>query len=311
MKIKNVFFALLAVSNICWANVVELVVPWAPGGPTDQVAQIIVMHAKPEFAKHKMSLNIVYKPGAAGIVGANSVAANADGNMQILLAGNTVVSTPIINPSIVSYDISKDFTTLGYVGHASMVTVVNSSSKIKSLGDLKKECQKNNLNYGTAGEGSNTHISSAILNSLIGCKATPVPYKGMGPAITDLIGGHIDYITDYENSALIHIKNNKLTAIVILDKNRSSNLPGVATIYENGHHDYNYYNWIALLSNSNADTIQLSIAEQIFSTLLKSSEVINQLNSIGVKGQKQIPKNFLITERQKFLQILNNATITK
>lgn len=310
-SIKNLLVTLCVVATSSWANVVELVVPWAPGGTTDKVAQVILTNSKPEFAKYGLTLNIAYKPGAGSLVGTNAVAAAPVGTMQILVAGNTLVSTPIITPEVVNYDVTKDFVMLGYIGHVSMVTVVNSNSGIRNIDDWRRACANRNLSYGTAGVGSNMHISGAILNSMIGCNATAIPYKGAAPAVTDLMGGHVDYVSDYEAGVLPHINSGKFTAIVVLDKQRLPSLPNVPAITELTHKEYNYYNWFALVGNSTADAGQLNIAQRIFSTVLSSPNVVEQLNNLGVRGQQQVPANFLTTERRKFTQILRNANITK
>lgn len=309
MKIKNIFLALCLVAGTAWADTVELVVPWSPGGTTDKVAQVILVHAKPEFAKYGMTMNLVYRPGAGGLLGANSVAAAPAGTMQILLAGNTMISTAIVNPEAANYDVTKDFVMLGYIGHVPMVTVVNSASGIRNIADLKRVCQQRSLSYGTAGVGSNTHISSSLVNSMFGCNAVAVPYKGAAPAVTDLLGGHIDYLSDYETGVLPQVKAGKFNAIVILDRKRSADLPDVPTIVELGHREYNFYNWFALTSNSTASIGQIIIAQQIFTQVLSSAEVNQELSKVGIRGRQTVPDNFLATERRNFLQILRNANI--
>lgn len=309
---KLLFLIFYAVATIAHANNVELVVPWSPGGTTDKVAQVILTHAKPEFASYGMTLNIAYRPGVGGLLGANSVAAAPAGTMQILLAGNTMISTAIVNPSAATYDVAKDFTMLGYIGHVPMVTVVNSSSGIRNAADFKKACQQRKLSYGTAGVGSNTHISSALVTVMFGCAdSVAVPYKGAAPAVTDLLGGHIDYLSDYEAGVLQHIKSGKFVAVVMLDRRRSAELPDVPSITELGHRDYNFYNWFALTANATADPGQLAIAERIFSKVLASAEVADQLEKVGIRGRQQVASNFLLTERRNFLQILKNANIAK
>lgn len=311
MKRILIFAVTMLFFCVAKAQVVDLVVPWAPGGTTDKVAQVIYSHAKPEFSKYNLTLNIVYKPGAGSLVGTNAVAAAPVGIMQILVAGNTLVSTPIITPDVANYDVTKDFVMLGYIGHVSMITVVNSASGVRNINDWKKACAQQNLSYGTAGVGSNMHVSGIILNSLFGCTATAIPYKGAAPAVTDLLGGHIDYISDYEAGVLPHINTGKFTAIVVLDKQRLSNLPNVPAITELSQKEYNYYNWFALVANSTADVEKLKIAQQVFSTVLSLPSVIAQLNNLGVRGQQPVPANFLSVERGKYTQILRNKTIHK
>ena len=130
-KLLAIMFSL--VCSVAHASNIELVVPWSPGGTTDKVAQLILTHARPEFAKHNLALNIVYKPGAGSLVGTNAVAAAPAGAMQILVAGNTLVSTPIITPTVANYNVTKDFVMLGYIGHVSIHIASNQMGVLLGL----------------------------------------------------------------------------------------------------------------------------------------------------------------------------------
>lgn len=308
-KIKILCLSLLLSSGVSWSKTVELVVPWSPGGTTDRVAQVVLTHARPEFAKNGITLNIAYRPGAGGLLGANSVAATEPGKMQILLAGNTMISTAIVNPGVATYDVEKDYVLLGYIGHVPMVTVVNSASGIRTVKDWQAACQRRSLNYGTAGTGSNTHISSALMSSMLGCSGTPVPYKGAAPAVNDLLGGHIDYLSDYASGVIQHIETGKFTPLVVLDKSRLPELPQVPTIVELGYREYNFYNWFALTSNSTADPADIALAQKIFSQILQSPEVNAQLQEVGIRGRRTVASDFLVQERRTFMQVLKRVNI--
>ena len=307
--IKKLFLALCLLSNSVWANTVELVVPWAPGGTTDRVAQAIAVFAKPEFARQGITLNVVHRPGAGGLLGANAVASKTPGTLQILLAGNTMISTPIVNPGVATYDVARDFVMLNYIGHTPMVTVVNSDSGIRTLAEFKQACQQRKLNFGTAGHGSNMHISSALVNFYIACKATAVPYKGAAPAVTDLLGGHIDYLSDYEAGVLQHIQAGKLNAIVVLDRRRTRELPNTPTIAEAGYRDFGFYNWFALTANATATAEQLAQARRIFEYVLTLPALHEQLDQLGIRGRQPVPPDFLVTEQRNYMRILDNANI--
>jgi tripartite-type tricarboxylate transporter receptor subunit TctC len=310
---KTKIFKTLLIASIlvgsAWAKTVDLVVPWAPGGTTDKVAQVMLTHAKPEFAKHGMTLNISYRPGAGGLLGANSVAAADSGKLQILMATNFVVSTPIINPGVATYDVARDFSVLNYIGHIPMVTVVNSASGIKTIRDWQATCKSRKLNYGTAGIGSNTHVSSALMSTMLGCNAVAIPYKGAAPAVTDLLGGHIDYLSDYVAGVMPHIESGKFNVLVVLDKTKLSQFPSVPTMADIGHQEYNFYNWFALIANANADSADLATAQRIFSQVLNSTEANTQLTDLGVRGRKSVSADFLSQEKRNFLQILQRVNI--
>lgn len=300
---------LMIFSSSVLAKSIDLVVPWAPGGTTDQVAQIIITYAKPEFSKKNISLNITYRPGAGGLLGANHVAATEPGKTQLLLGGNTMISTAIINPGIASYDVSRDFVMLGYIGYIPMIMVVSQSSDIKNISDWKNRCKKRPLNYGTAGFGSNTHISSEIINSLLGCQDIAIPYKGAAPAVIDLLGDHLDYLSDYVSGVIVHIENNKLRPLVSLDRERLSELPDVPTIVELSQKDYDFYNWFIIAANSGADPGDIELAQKIFSSVLNLPEVKERLKKLGVRKQSNIEKDFLFREQQNFNRLLKNVRL--
>jgi tripartite-type tricarboxylate transporter receptor subunit TctC len=306
---KTLLIAVMMWTGAAWSKTVELVVPWAAGGTTDKVAQVILTHSKSEFTKHGMTLNVSYRAGAGGLLGANSVAASESNKLQILMATNFVVSTPIINPGIATYDVTRDFSMLAYVGHIPMVTVVNSSSGIKNIQDWKASCKLRTLNYGTAGAGSNTHVSSALMSAMMGCNAVAVPYKGAAPAVTDLLGGHIDYLSDYVAGVMPHIESGRFNVLMVLDKTKLSQFPSVPTMADLGYQEYNFYNWFALIANATANPADIAIAQKIFFQVLNSAEAASQLTELGVRGRRTVPPDFLTQEKRNFLQILQRVNI--
>jgi tripartite-type tricarboxylate transporter receptor subunit TctC len=309
MKTK-IFKTLLIASMLvgsAWAKTVEFVVAWPPGGTTDQVAQVILTHAKPEFAKHGMTLVVSYRPGVSSVLGTNSVAKTPPGTMQLLIAGNQIITSDILNPGVATYDVARDFVLLGYIGHMPMLTVANSASGIKNVRDWQTACQARSLNYATAGVGSNLHISSALMSTMLGCKSVAIPYKGSAAALADLLGGHVDYLSDYVAGVLPHIESGKLVPLVVLDKARLPEFPQVPTIHELGLPDYNFYNWFTVVSNSAANPADIAVAQKIFLQVISSSEVIRQLSKVGVRGQKTVPADFMSQERRHFLQILQRV----
>ncbi len=304
--IKTFLIITLLLTNTSWSKTIEFVVPWAPGGTADQLTQIIAPQAKAEFSKQNINLNIVYRPGAGSLVGTNSVSRTDPGNIQILLGNNAMITATVFNASAVNYDL-QDFTIISYIGYIPMLTVVNSASKIQTIQDWISACRHRNLNYGTAGVGSNTHISGLLLNSMLGCNGVPVPYKGTAPAVTDLLGGHLDYFSDYLSGVLPYIENNRLTPILVLDQRRLPELPNVPAITELTKKDYNFTNWFVLLANSSADTADIQLAKKIFSQILLSPQINAKLKEIGIQKKHTVGPDFLQQERRNFLQVINRV----
>lgn len=309
IKFKILLLLLCAGIGSAWARTVELVVPFAPGGTADQVTQVVLYHAKPEFAKHGITLNIAYRTGGGGALASNSVAKTDAGKLQILMTNNSIISATMFNAAAVNYNLTQDFVVLNYIGYTPMVVVVNSGSKISNASDFISACQQRVLNFGTSGIGSNGHIAGQLAGSLMSCKINAIPYKGAAPAVNDLLGGHIDYVADFIAGVTQHIENKKLTPIVVLAPNRLPEFPTVPTITEVTKKDYNFTAWWALLANSTADAEDINLSRKIFSDTLASAQVRDRLKEIGIRQRRNNRVDFLVQEREIFLKMINDTQL--
>ena len=210
---------------------IRLVVPFPPGGPTDILGRAIGAKLAEQMGQPVIIDN---RGGAGGGIGADNVAKSAPDGYSLLL-GTT--GTHTINPNLYSklpYDPIKDFVPISLVVKYLNILVVNPSLPVKSVADLIALAKQKpgQVTFGSAGNGSSNHLTGEMLAALAGVKMQHVPYKGSGPALTDVIAGQINFMFDQYSTVAPNIKAGKLRAIGIATKQRHRLLPDVPTISE-------------------------------------------------------------------------------
>jgi len=209
---------------------VKLIVPSSPGGGTDVFARILAQ-ALSEGLKQQFVVD--NRPGASGNIGAAAVAKAAPDGYTFLVSANPALS---VNPALyrnLPYDAERDFAPVARGVMAPMVFVVHPSVKAESLADLVALSKKDRLAFGSAGTGSPTFLGVRMLEEKSGAKFTHVPYKGVGPAFQDLLGGQIQFLFPDIASAISHVRAGKLRALAVTQK--SALLPGTPALAEAGY----------------------------------------------------------------------------
>lgn len=294
-------------------QVIRLVVPFPPGGPTDIVARPLAKEMSEILGQTVMVDN---RGGAGGTIGAESVAKSpADG--YVLFLGT--VGTQAINSSIykkLPFNPLTDFTPIALVGFAPVAIVAHPGQGIDSVASLlAKGKDKGNaafLNFGSAGNGSPGHLAGERFKSQTGVVIEHVPYKGSAPAIQDLIGGQISLMFDPVQSVLPHIKGGKLKAIAVTSKQRLSVLPNVPTVAESGYPDFEMTAWWGLLAPAN---LPKPILEKLAAAVQKStkSDSFKRLRDLGIEPSYMNPAafgKFIETESQKWSKVVRESGAT-
>ena len=221
------------------ARPVRMIMPFAPGGPTDIVARILAQGLQPRLGQ---PLVIENRPGANGIIGTEAVAKAEPDGYTLLLAP----TSHTINPSMykkLPYDTVKDFASVAYIGNSSsMVIVVGNAvpaKNVKELVALAKE-QDGKLAYGSAGIGNLLHLAAEHFAKMTGTKLLHVPYKGAGPVVAALYSGEIQLAFLGPVQAARLVKDGKLRAIAVTGPKQMPQLPGVPTMKESGYPDYDF-----------------------------------------------------------------------
>ena len=212
---------------------VQIITPYAAGGGLDIVTRALAQKLSEKWGKQVVVEN---RPGAGSTVG-TAAAAKAPKDGYTLL----VASTPLgVAPAVYSnlpYDARKDFAPLSLVATSPEVLVVNAGLGVSSLAELvkKAKAEPGKLNYGSAGSGTLAHLAADTINRRLALGSTHVPYKGVTPAVTDLIGGQIQWQVDTPSAFLQHVRAGKLRALALAAPARSPQMPDVPTFAEAGY----------------------------------------------------------------------------
>jgi tripartite-type tricarboxylate transporter receptor subunit TctC len=224
---------------------VTLVVPFPPGGSTDNIARVLAQKLQEKLGG---SFIIDNKAGATGTIGAAFVKrAPADGyTLFVSSLGPFVIAPHLIKG--VQYDALKDFDPITVVVQAPNVLVVPANSPYKNVADLMAGMKKNpgKVSFASSGSGSSDHLSAELLWQQSGTQGLHIPYKGGGPAINDLLGGQVDAAFVNINSIIQHIKTGKARPLAISSLTRNPLLPEVATLQEQGVKGAEVQSWQAV-----------------------------------------------------------------
>jgi tripartite-type tricarboxylate transporter receptor subunit TctC len=253
MKLKQLFcISLVGLVMGTFANAadypvkpVTVVVPFPPGGSTDTVARAMTAKMSERLGQQFVVDN---RPGATGAIGAGLVKRAQPDGYTIMVASIGVYSVNPILQKHLQYDPSKDFDLLTVAVRSPNVLVVRSNLPVNTAAELIDYLKKNpgKVSFATSGSGSSDHLTTALFWQKTGTSGIHVPYKGGAPAITDLVGGHVDVSFQNLNAVLGHIKAGKMKALAVTGNDRSPLLPEVPTLAEAGVNDVVVYSWQAV-----------------------------------------------------------------
>jgi tripartite-type tricarboxylate transporter receptor subunit TctC len=222
------------------AEPIKIVVPFAAGGPVDQLARVLASALGPQLGEDVI---VDDRGGAGGAIACEFVArANPDGKTVLLASLGAFVIAPILKPPA-NYDPVKSFEPVMLVGTVPSLVVVSPKSGIATLADLLAKAKQQQLSYGSAGPGTTMNIALEMLNKAASVKITHVPYRGAAPAITDLLGGHIDTMNADLPVLLPLVKAGTVKALALFAPERTPLLPDLPTTKELGFPGMVMENW--------------------------------------------------------------------
>jgi tripartite-type tricarboxylate transporter receptor subunit TctC len=210
---------------------ITLVVPYAAGGGNDVMARIVGEKMSKTLGQQVVIDN---RPGAGGALATRQVAKAAPDGYTLVIGGTgSLAVNPTLLPNV-GYDVRKDFAPVGLIGSSAMIVLIHPSLPAKTIPELialaKKEPGK--LTFASAGVGSGIHLGAELFANMAGIKLVHVPYKGTGPALTDLIGGHVSIYFSSLPSAIGHVKDGKVRALAVTATKRSNIFPDLPTVAE-------------------------------------------------------------------------------
>lgn len=285
--------ALLALSSTVSAypdRPVKLVVGYAPGGTTDNVARVLSQCMAEKLDRPVVVEN---RPGANGILATDFVKKSAPDGYTIILSA----SGHAINPSIykgAKYDPVGDFTAIGMVLTSPNVLVVSAKSTLTTIKAIQERdrTNPNSLNIASSGIGSSLHLSAELFAQQTGIKFTHIPYKGTGAAIGDLLSGTVDMMFPNLTTVLPMINDGRLIAVGVTSRDRSPTAPNIPTLEQVGVPNYDLNTWYGMLGPADLPKSVVTKLNTTLNSCLGNSAVLEQLKAKGVDTKTSTPEEF-------------------
>lgn len=294
------------------ARPIRVVIPSAPGGFTDTVVQVLNDHFRAVWGQPVV---MEHKAGAGGIVGTDAVARAApDG--YTLLAGNIgpIVITPLLQQGKVPYEVERDLVPIKLLTSFGNVLVVHPSVPATSVKELIAfaRSKPGALHFASPGIGQSQHLSGELFKRMAEVDIVHVPYKGTGPALTDLIGGQVQMMFSNIPPALQHVESGKLRALAVTGPRRARTLPDLPTLEEAGLPGYQVASWIALFAPAaTPPAIVAKLHAEVTQALGSATgrERILAANAEPGTGSPQDLAAMVAAERSKWSKVIREGNI--
>jgi tripartite-type tricarboxylate transporter receptor subunit TctC len=270
---------------------VKIVVPYPPGGANDIVARLVAQKLTEQMGQTFLVEN---KPGASGNNGANEVAKGAADGYTMLLVTTGHSIAPALNK--LPYDITSDLAPVTTLISGPMLVLTNPQGNIKTMADLivAGKAKPGQLNYGSAGVGSTTHLAAELIASTAGVKFNHIPYKGSAPAMADVMGGHAEMVMDLMLSSVPHVQAGKLRAIAITSAKRAPSLPDVPTLSESGFSGMEMSVWNGLMVPSKTPKAVISKLNEEILKAMSSPDLKARIKEQGFDVLVGSPEQFTV-----------------
>ncbi len=259
---------------------IRIVVPFPAGGSADLSARLLADHLKNALGQ---AVVVESKVGAGGNLAA-AEAARADADGHTLFIGTN--GTQSINQSLytkIPFDPAADFTAIAMMWEAPHLLVVHPSVPAKTLPEFIAYARANKLSYGSSGVGSSTHLFGEMFKMATGADITHVPYRGQGPALTDLIGGQLQVMFPIAPDVIGHVRGDKVRALALAATRASAVLPDVPLMPALGHPELVASAWTALYVPAKTPAPVVERLRKEVAALMASPAFIERMNGVGIE----------------------------
>jgi tripartite-type tricarboxylate transporter receptor subunit TctC len=288
---------------------IRLIVPFPPGGSNNAVARIVGQKLTESWGQ---PVTIDNRPGGNTVIGTEALVKSPPDGYTLLLNASSHVTTPLMQPT--PYDVFKDFAPIAAVAATELVLVIHPSVPANNLKEFiaLARAKPGEINFGSAGTGNATHLAGELFNMLTGAKMQHVPYKGGGPAITDLIGGQIQLYIVSPASALPAIKSGRIKPIAISGEARSPALPQVPTFTEGGLPGFDVKAWSGIFAPAGTPK---EIVDQLSGEIAAMVALPDTKEKLGAQGLEPFyapPDRFaaiIKADSARYARIIKTANI--
>jgi len=290
---------------------VRIIVPYAAGGVADALPRIV---GEKLATKWKQAVVVDNRPGASGNIGMEEGArAEPDGYTLLLAAAGNMTVNPTLFRNL-RFDTYKDLAPVTLLAASPNVLVVHPSVPVKTFKQLVDHAKQNpgKLNFASPGDGSGAHLAGELLNIEAGIQTVHIPYKGIAPAVNDLLGGNVQMMFAGISTVLPHIKAGKLTALAIASPRRSPQLPDVPTVAEDGLPGFDVTSWYGIVVRAGTPAPIIQKLQRDIAEALQGEEVHAKLAGFGLEPVGNTPEAFdamIKAESRKWTEIVRKANI--
>jgi tripartite-type tricarboxylate transporter receptor subunit TctC len=288
-------------------RVVHIINPFPPGGSVDITARLLAQKLS-ESLPHQVIVE--NRAGAGGNTGAEAVAkSDPDGYTLLFSAPGPIVVNQTLYTKGLPFDPTKDFAPIAIFAFTPIVLMVNPDIPAKNVQELIAFAKANpgKVNFGSAGMGSTPHLSGELFKSMTKTEITHVPYRGTGPAMNDLIGGHIQMFFDLLPGSLPQISTGKVRALANAGAKRPAALPDLPTVAEQGLPGFDSSSWVVLVAPAKTPAPVLSKLREEVGKAIKSPDIVTRLRELGSDpGTASEPevRAFLDAETRKWAEVI-------
>jgi tripartite-type tricarboxylate transporter receptor subunit TctC len=288
----------------------RFVVPFAPGGGTDIVARLIAQRLNEGLGQPVVVDN---RSGAGSTLGSDIVCKAPPDGYTLLLGNISLAFNAWLYKSL-PYNAIKDLAPVSMVAVQPNIVVVHPSIPARSIKEFTDYARANpgKLSFASAGSGSGTHLAGEMLKDRLKIDIVHVPYKGTGPAVTDLIGGQVQVMISTFASALPHVRSGRLRALGVTSAKRSPSTPEVPTLIEAGVPDYDYSTWYALFMPAGTAPAIIAKVNQVARNALAAEDMKQRFDAQGVEPWTNTPAElgaYLRAETEKWGKVVRAAGI--
>ena len=290
---------------------IRVIVPYTPAGFTDITARLVSQKLQERIGQPVVIDN---KPGANSIIGVDALAKSpADGTTFAVVIAAYAANTTLY-PKL-PYDPKKDLTAVSLIGISPIVAAVNNDTPFKSAADLIDYARKNpgKISYGSSGSGSAVHLTTELLKSITRTHMVHIPYRGAAPALTDLMGGHIQLFMDAAVGLINPGKAGKVRLIGVASESRLPVLPDVPTFIEQGVQGFTGSTWAGILAPAGTSSIIVKRVADEVAAIVKLPDVKQKLDEMGTIPVGSTPAEFeafIAAETLKWGKVIRDAKIT-
>ena len=291
---------------------IRLIVPFPPGGGTDILSRLV---AQKLTESTKWTVVPDNRAGAGGTIGLTEAAKAAPTGYDLVMGqkDNMVVGSWLYKN--LPWDPTKDFSAVAHIAYTPVIIATGVNSRFKTLADVvaAAKAAPDTITYGSPGNGTTIHLAGDLFEKAAGIKIRHVPYKGSNPAMMDALAGNIDLLVSSVPSAMAQIKAGKLRPLAVTSAKRSSSLPDVPTVAEQGFRDFDVTTWYGVFAPAGTPKDIVNTLNAEVNKLLDTPEMKDAIHAQGAEPQAMTPEQFgalLKADHQKWRGIVQGSGVT-